>query len=593
MKSLITAVLFATSIFAQNNLTAVGSPSFGSTSCKFSSCVTTSTGNVLTAGGSAATTFNGNNWTLDFWLKASVTGGTKAYFSTDVTGGRPYAFWIGEVSSVILVSIQMGPSFPSDINFSTSVAPSGAWQHIAVSMSGGTNLEIYVDGTRTNNKTGTYTSPLASQIGFGRLIPAGSANDAAAVFDEALIRNVDVFSGASFTVPTAEYANSVADGISLYHFTNTNDSVGAGASLTTGTLSSSLLSATSVTLSLATITGGTPTYTSTLQRSTFSGSCATFSNILTTATGATPSWTDTGLTPSTSYCYRVNTVDTASGSVTSNTITITTSAATLYTRYDGAGPKAGQAVMALVPGLASAIPYNPGVPTNVIIYVHGAGETQEAWLTDSLKAGFITPFINAGWILAGTNARNDNWGNQLSTDDYADLYRYLTNNFNIGKVAILGQSMGGLNSANLISQGKIPNIHAYACIYCVFSLQNLHSLGSYTSAINTAHGVTGTGTATYANMTFGLDPLLVAPTYATNYRFLGMRFYASPGDTIVPTPQNTDAFIAITAPFAVESFKYTATGNHGDPSHFQPSDLLAFFQRRFAAGPFVLSGGVQ
>jgi hypothetical protein len=80
----------------------------------------------------------------------------------------------------------------------------------------------------------------------------------------------------------------------------------------------------------------------------------------------------------------------------------------------------------------------------------------------------------------------------------------------------------------------------------------------------------------YATLAAGHDPNLLK---ASVFRGLPMSFYASTGDTVVPRAGNTDALAAKVAGVASESDVIACIGNHGDLSHFQPSDLRAFFDR--------------
>ncbi len=75
---------------------------------------------------------------------------------------------------------------------------------------------------------------------------------------------------------------------------------------------------------------------------------------------------------------------------------------------------------------------------------------------------------------------------------------------------------------------------------------------------------------------------------AAAYTGIPMRFYASYSDTVVNRTANTDAFVTHVSAVVPESTVITCTGDHGDPSHFQPSDVSAFLARCFAG---VSSGG--
>ena len=249
-----------------------------------------------------------------------------------------------------------------------------------------------------------------------------------------------------------------------------------------------------------------------------------------------------------------------------------------YSRVDATDTVTGQAIMVLVPNSNSANPYNSANPTGVIFYVHGAGEDQTGLVTETVKFACRDALLDAGYILAGSAAHGAaNWGNQPSVDDYNALDLYIRANYNVKSVALWGQSMGGLDTLSAIAQGKFP-VSGALLTYPVCNLANLHLLGVYTSAINAAYGITGAGIYTYANQTYGMDPCLKA---ATAYRDIPMRFYASAGDTVVPKANNTDVLRAIVANSRAESTVVLCTGNHGDASHFQPSDYVAFFARCF------------
>jgi acetyl esterase/lipase len=195
---------------------------------------------------------------------------------------------------------------------------------------------------------------------------------------------------------------------------------------------------------------------------------------------------------------------------------------------------------------------------------------------------------NAGYIIATTTTRSTtNWGNQASVDDIADLYNYCASHYNIADVLLIGQSMGGLDSLLSLSEGKIPAVRGWLGVYPVCNLANLYTNAGFTGLINTAFGITGTGTLTYANLTFGHDPLL---KWGNVFRNVPMRFYASAADTLVPKSSNADLLAALVLGSTRENSVVVCSGNHGDPSHFQASDWLAFAQRCFAT-PIKTSGG--
>ena len=226
-------------------------------------------------------------------------------------------------------------------------------------------------------------------------------------------------------------------------------------------------------------------------------------------------------------------------------------------------------------------------------YVRGSGSDGNGLIYDSLKFGCRDALLDAGYILAQTEAHGQNWGNQASVDDYAALEKYVRENYNVKAVALWGQSMGGLDTFSVIAQGKVPVVGALLT-YPACNLADLYAIG-WDSAIDAAYGITGIGNSVYENNTYGMDPM-VKP--ANVYRDVPMRFYASYSDTLVPRAQNTDLMAAKVAGTRLEADVVACSGVHGDPSHFQPSDYVAFFNRCFAETTrtitltLVSSGGV-
>lgn len=282
-------------------------------------------------------------------------------------------------------------------------------------------------------------------------------------------------------------------------------------------------------------------------------------------------------TPTTTGVKTISATNNGGLSNPANLAYTVTSGGALYNQVNATDTLTGQSIMILVPASGAATPY-AGAPTGVIMYVHGSGEDQTGLITDTLKFSCRDALINAGYILCGTNAHGNNWGNQLSIDDYVALEKYIRANYNVKNVALWSQSMGGLDGLSVLAQGKIKLV-GWLGTYPVCNLANLYGLGTYAGAINTAFGITGSGNATYANLTYGQDPALKK---GFAWRHVPMRFYASTGDTVVPRAQNTDVLAAVVAGSCRESVVVPCTGEHGDPSHFIASEYLAFFDRCFS-----------
>lgn len=233
-----------------------------------------------------------------------------------------------------------------------------------------------------------------------------------------------------------------------------------------------------------------------------------------------------------------------------------------YTRVDAT--IGAQDIMILVPD-----GYNASVGAPLILYHHGSGEDATAMVTDAKKADCVAALTGAGYLLAGADAQQYGWGNDASLADYEALYTYVVTNYNVTSVHCWGQSMGGLSGLLSVADGIIPYI-SWLGTYPYINLQYAYDNG-FAEYIEDAYGLQEGG-SDYAAGTAGHDPCLMDGTAFT----IRLRFYASEADA---KAQNTDTFHAIIDNFAIEHVVVTCTGIHGDESHFQPADYLAFFNR--------------
>jgi pimeloyl-ACP methyl ester carboxylesterase len=224
------------------------------------------------------------------------------------------------------------------------------------------------------------------------------------------------------------------------------------------------------------------------------------------------------------------------------------------------------------------IPSKVDLSGTLVLYCHGSGELANVWVTDSLKAGVRDTLMGDGHIIAASLAGGNLWGNDTANTHYVNLVNQVTSRFNVTRIVAIFQSMGGTSGFKIVADNLIPNIKGVYCIYPVCNLANLYGNASFTSAIQSAYGIPGSGT--YATQTAGHDPVLFTTTQLQNFT-MPMRFTASYGDTVVPRPQNTDQFQPLISPYAKESGIITTTGDHGDASNFIPSDVKAFIDRCF------------
>jgi hypothetical protein len=259
------------------------------------------------------------------------------------------------------------------------------------------------------------------------------------------------------------------------------------------------------------------------------------------------------------------------------------SSSTKYDIVDATDTITGASIRILVPNASSANPY-AGAATGVILYAHGVGEDQTGLTSDSLKTACVNALADAGYILAGTS--DSGWGAPAAVDYYAALDKYVRDNYNVSNVCIWSQSMGGFCGLLAIAQGRVKGVVGWLGTYPWVSMSDANASGAYGASFKSAFGITGAGLMTYANQTYGHDPVLLA---AKSYRNIPMRMYASSGDTVVSKTANSDVLRTLVLSSCRESTVVACSGDHGDASHFVSAEYVAFFQRCFAT-PIASSG---
>lgn len=223
--------------------------------------------------------------------------------------------------------------------------------------------------------------------------------------------------------------------------------------------------------------------------------------------------------------------------------------------------------------------YDSRLANPLVLYFHGSTDNAQTPFKYASLRPVTQALLDAGYIVASSDGHGNNWGNQDSLDDTYTLYKYVRDHYSIGPVLILSQSMGGLGGLSTILAQDVPGIVGWAGIYPCCNLRALYDGGSLTTPIKQAYGIASNG-SDYDSKTAGYDPALYL---GNKFRGVGMRFYASPGDTLVPKATNSDLIARKVARYALESEVVVCSGDHGDPSHFQPSDVLAFFDRCIGA----------
>jgi hypothetical protein len=222
---------------------------------------------------------------------------------------------------------------------------------------------------------------------------------------------------------------------------------------------------------------------------------------------------------------------------------------------------------------------NSGV--KVCMYFHGLGDDAYSFFTSpdsatgtqNLFRTSLLALLADGWTViscSGGNTNTDNWGNPTSWTASQNALNWIKGICNVTKIVALGQSMGGITS--LRAAAYFSGITRWYGIYPCTNLGWLYqNQGSFVSSMNAAYSVSNF--AGFQAATTATDPMLFSLSVFAGKSF---RMTASPSDTLVNKTNNSDAFVARVTATATSAVVVAATGNHGDPSHFIPSDIVNF-----------------
>ena len=174
------------------------------------------------------------------------------------------------------------------------------------------------------------------------------------------------------------------------------------------------------------------------------------------------------------------------------------------------------------------------------------------------------------------DAEGTAWGSYTSLADYLTFIRYLRR-VGLTNIYVLCQSMGGLDALRLAGRVRI---RAWAGIY---PLANLSSIDA-----GSRPAIESTLGDAFARYWQTLSPAPIR--FPAGLRVI---LWSGYGDTVVPRAENTDVIAAAARREGARVRVVTTTGNHGDPSNFEPATLVRFFETRLGAGHLADCDGLQ
>jgi dienelactone hydrolase len=200
----------------------------------------------------------------------------------------------------------------------------------------------------------------------------------------------------------------------------------------------------------------------------------------------------------------------------------------------------------------------------LVVFLHGWGQTRWSLLSRRQEATVAHAVSEAGFTILAADAGGEAWGDARSVADYRALIQRTQRRYRLHDVFLMGESMGGLATMQLARE--LPDVRAATAWFPVCDLRTMHE-PRFQPSIRGSWS--GTSRAAVSPVAVGRTPLLV---------------WASPADTIVNASTNAAVCVAEAKAAGAEVTYFHTTGEHGDPSNYQPSTVVQFFEKYRSPG---------
>ena len=217
-------------------------------------------------------------------------------------------------------------------------------------------------------------------------------------------------------------------------------------------------------------------------------------------------------------------------------------------------------------------------PVPVVIHFRGlagdgiTGNNLGSW------DGMAKAALAAGFAVATCDCHRNQYGSPAAMTGTTELWRQIQDTVPTGGLYVSGDSHGGIGALNAITTGALTGVDGAYLAEPVVSLRQ-----RYTSIrerqITAAYGLAADG-SDYDAKTAGYDPALRP---ASDFHGVPMSVTASPADTTVPKAKHTDVLVGILGTDQVQVT--TASGRHGDGSHFDKTAYVAFLEGLESGAP--------
>lgn len=200
----------------------------------------------------------------------------------------------------------------------------------------------------------------------------------------------------------------------------------------------------------------------------------------------------------------------------------------------------------------------------LVVFLHGWGQDRWSLIARRKEATVSHTLSAAGYTMLAADAGGKAWGDPSSVADYRSLIRATQRRYDLRDVFLMGESMGGLATMQLAR--TLPEVRAVTAWFPVCDVRTMRA-PRFRDTIREAWR--GRSRA-------GVSPVRVGPK--------PMLIWASAADTVVDARRNSAVCVTGARAAGAQVTYFHTSGEHGDPSNYDPDAVLAFFQRYRSPG---------
>ena len=124
-------------------------------------------------------------------------------------------------------------------------------------------------------------------------------------------------------------------------------------------------------------------------------------------------------------------------------------------------------------------------PRPVALMLHGAGHDHRVPVEQAAQQ-FTQALIDAGWIVAASDADGDAWGSEASQQAHLDLLEHLRSVYAVDGVVLVSMSMGGVAGLNLVADRAVADLLGWVGITAVTDLRAMAADPRFTGYVEAA-----------------------------------------------------------------------------------------------------------